>query len=174
MSVREKKRGDALSHIARHILDEGLPGSSLRSLAAAAGVSDRMLLYYFADKNEMLTAALGLLAMEMASVLDKSVPREPRRSFGVLLRDIRHAMRGQVLRPYMRLWLEIAARAARNEQPYSLVAGIIADGFAAWISSRLAEANSGEAALLLATVEGLVVLDAVDRANLADIAANAQ
>jgi AcrR family transcriptional regulator len=170
MSIREKRRAEALGHIARHLLDQGLPGSSLRSLAAAAGVSDRMLLYYFADKHEMLTAALGVLAMEMASVLDEAVPQAPRRSFSALLRDIRTAMQGPVLRPYMRLWLEIASRAAANEPPFRLVAGRIADGFAAWISSRLDATAPNEAALLLAAVEGLAVLDAVDRANLADAA----
>jgi AcrR family transcriptional regulator len=171
MSIRDDKRADALGYIARHILNEGLPGSSLRSLAASAGVSDRMLLYYFADKNEILTAALRMLALQMAEVLDGSVPREPRRPPAALLVEIRTAIRGPVLRPYMRLWLEIAARAARDEAPYAVVAGMIADGFADWISSRLKAKSAQEAARLLATVEGLVVLDAVNRPNLADAAA---
>jgi AcrR family transcriptional regulator len=171
MSIRDKKRAEALGHIARHLLDAGLPGASLRTLAASAGVSDRMLLYYFADKNELLTAALGALAMEMALVLDSSVPTAPKRSFEVLLREIRLAMQGPVLRPYMRLWLEIAARAARNEPPYHRVAGIIADGFAGWIAARLDAVSTRECALLLAAVEGLAVLDGADRAGLADLAA---
>jgi hypothetical protein len=106
----------------------------------------------------------------MGAVLDRSVPLEPRRPFAPLLGEIRIAMRGPVLRPYMRLWLEIAAHAARDEPPYAQVAGIIADGFATWISSRLAAATPDEAARLLATVEGLVVLDAVGRGGLADAA----
>ena len=168
MSIRDDRRAEALGHIAQHLLDEGLPRSSLRSLAAAVGVSDRMLLYYFADKNEMLTAALGMLALQMASVLDGSVPAAPRRPFAILLADIREAVKSPALRPYMRLWLEIASRAARNEPPYHTIAGIMADGFANWISSRLDPTAPNEAALLLAAVEGLVVLDAVDRAQLAD------
>ncbi len=168
MSIRDDRRVEALGHIAQHLLDEGLPRSSLRSLAAAVGVSDRMLLYYFADKNEMLTAALGMLALQMASVLDNSVPAAPRRPFAILLAEIREAVKSPALRPYMRLWLEIASRAARNEPPYHTIAGIMADGFANWISSRLDPTAPDEAALLLAAVEGLVVLDAVDRAQLAD------
>jgi len=171
MSIRDSRRAEALGHIARHLLSEGLSGSSLRSLAAAAGVSDRMLLYYFADKNEMLTEALGVLAVQMALALDAAVPAGPKRPFAILLGEIRKAMRDNGLRPYMRLWLEIASRAARAEQPYRNVAGIMADGFAGWISSRLEAKAVNEAALLLAAVEGLVVLDAAGRANLADEAA---
>jgi hypothetical protein len=71
----------------------------------------------------------------------------------------------------MRLWLEIASRAARSEPLYSPVAGRIADGFAQWIAARLDPASASDAALLLAAVEGIVVLDAAGRANLADSAA---
>jgi AcrR family transcriptional regulator len=173
MSIRDDRRAEALRDIARHLLDEGLPGSSLRNLAGAAGVSDRMLLYYFADKTELLTAALGMLARQMAAVLDEAVPREPKRRFDLLLAEIRIAMHGPALRPFMRLWLEIAARAARDEQPYSAVAGVIADAFALWISTRLDSMAANEPALLLALIEGFVVLDAVGRAGMADEAAGA-
>jgi AcrR family transcriptional regulator len=171
MSIRDDRRADALGHIARHLLDEGLPGSSLRSLAAAAGVSDRMLLYYFADKNDLLKQALGAVATQMGAALDQSVPQEPKRASETLLGEIRTAMRGSILHPYMRLWLEIASLAGRHEAPYVHVAGVIADGFANWISSRLAAAAPDEAARLLAVVEGLVVLDAVGRSSVADAAA---
>jgi len=45
MSVRTDRRQAALERMADHLLREGMTGASLRPLAAAAGTSDRMLLY---------------------------------------------------------------------------------------------------------------------------------
>ncbi len=173
MSNREIRRAEALRRIAKHLLEAGLPGSGLRSLAEAAGVSDRMLLYYFSNKNEVLTLALGLLAADMAAALDHAIPASPKHDFIELRHQIREAVRGSVLRPFMRLWLEIASRAARDEPPYREFAGLMADGFAAWISLRLQGAHESEAALLLATIDGIVLLDAIGRGNLADVAIGA-
>jgi AcrR family transcriptional regulator len=170
MSIRDDRRTAALARITRHLLETGLPGSGLRSLAQAAGVSDRMLLYYFANKNEVLTLALRLLAAEMAAALDQTIPASPKRGFPELRREIREAVRGGALRPFMRLWLEIVSRAARDEPPYRDLAGQIADGFATWIALRLHGAHEADPALLLATVEGIVMFDAIGRGNLADAA----
>jgi AcrR family transcriptional regulator len=170
MGVRDERRTEVLDRVARHLLAAGLPGSSLRSLAAAAEVSDRMLLYYFADKAEVLTLALSQLARDMALVLDRSVPAAPKRAFAPLLREIRVALASPVLRPFMHLWLEIASRAARHEPPYADLAGAIAEGFRSWIAMRLDAASEAECALMLAAVEGLVLLDAIGRRDLADAA----
>lgn len=129
-----------------------------------------MLLYYFANKDEVLTLALGVLAGAMAAALDRSVPPTPKRGFAELRREIRDAVRGRELRPFMCLWLEIAARAARDEPPYNHIATVIADGFQSWISTRLRATPGADPALLLATVEGIVMLDAIGRGNLGDLA----
>ena len=47
------RRGELLDRMAAHLLAHGLEGANLRPLARAAGTSDRMLLYYFADKEEL-------------------------------------------------------------------------------------------------------------------------
>ena len=46
MTTREEQRQLVIERLSRHLLDVGLAQASLRQLAAAAGVSDRMLLYY--------------------------------------------------------------------------------------------------------------------------------
>ena len=52
MNIRDTQRAAVTERLSSHILAHGLARSSLRELAAAAGVSDRMLLYYFDDKSE--------------------------------------------------------------------------------------------------------------------------
>src|SRR5580693_6683546 len=74
MSIRDERREAAIERMADHLLLEGLGAATLRPLAAAAGTSDRMLLYYFSDKDELLSATLQRLAARMTAQLDEAVP----------------------------------------------------------------------------------------------------
>lgn len=169
MSIREERRAAALVRMGEHLLREGLAGASLRSLARAAGTSDRMLLYYFADKDELLAAALEHVATELAALLDAAGSGAVRRPYPVLLAECATAFHRPEFQPFMWLWLELAAAAARGQEPHRAVAGRIADGFLAWSEARLDVPDPAEraaqAALLLATVDGLALLQAVGRAG---------
>lgn len=173
-SVRDERRRAALERMADHLLRVGMTGASLRPLAAAAGTSDRMLLYYFADKDEVLAATLDHLAARLARLLDEEGPGSAPHPFPALLAEVWAAVRTPALRPYMHLWLELAAAAARGQEPHRSVAGRIADRFLAWTAERLEAERQADrapqAALLLATVDGLALLDAVGRGTEADLA----
>ncbi|MEV6171382.1 TetR/AcrR family transcriptional regulator [Streptomyces sp. NPDC051954] len=59
--VRNTARRDGLAVLATdYVLDHGLIGLSLRPLAAAIGTSDRMLLYHFADKDDLVATVLRI------------------------------------------------------------------------------------------------------------------
>ena len=169
MEPREGRRDAIVERLADHLLAEGLAGASLRPMAKAAGTSDRMLLYYFADKDELLAAALGRVAGRLAETLERAAP-EPAEP-ATLLRTLWNVARSDEVAPHMRLWLELSAQAARGEEPHRAIAGAIADGFLAWVDARLAvedpEERAAQAALLLATVDGLVQLRAVGRGDVA-------
>jgi AcrR family transcriptional regulator len=170
MNIRDERRKAAISLMAGHLLQEGLPGASLRSLAGAAGTSDRMLLYYFKDKDELLTATLQHIASELGDALDKALPLTPARPADVLLQEVWAVIISPTLAPYMSLWIELAAGAARRMEPHRTVAGLITDGFLVWIESRLDKQQPDTkqvAATLLTALEGLLLLHAVGRDNLA-------
>src|SRR5271167_4942506 len=118
MNVRSDRRQAAIDRMADHILLEGLGAATLRPLAAAAGTSDRMLLYYFADKDELITATLARIATRMTTQLDAAIPVEPARPFSVLLEQVWAAMASEGLQPFMQVWLDIASGAARGLQPH--------------------------------------------------------
>jgi AcrR family transcriptional regulator len=177
---REAARESTLECLADYLLREGLAGASLRPMAAAAGTSDRMLLYYFANRDELLAATLERVAARLAAMLDvdlQAARATPRLPYPALLAHVWAAVQGDALRPYLRLWLDVAARAARGEEPYRAVGGRIADGFLAWASARLAVQHEEErqptAALLLATVDGAALLSAVGRHGAAGMAVRA-
>ena len=173
MTIRDERREAAIERMADHVLSEGLGAATLRPLAAAAGTSDRMLLYYFADKGELLTATLERIAARMMAQLDGAIPAEPRRPFPALLEQVWAAMASESLRPYMPLWLDLASGAARGLQPHREIAGDIADGFLAWVAIRLQREGDApsSAPLFLASIEGMYLLEAIGRSALADAAA---
>jgi len=174
MNVRENRRAAALDRIADHMLSHGLAPSSLRALAQAAGTSDRMLLYYFADKDEIVIAALQTISARLAVALGAMSEEGGRHAPDVVLVRLASIIRGPALKPYMRLGLELAALAAHGEEPYRRVAGQMADGFAAMIAGKLdieAEAERQRmASRLLAILDGCVMLDALGREALATLA----
>ena len=178
MSIRDERQRAVLERMADHLLREGMAGASLRPLAAAAGTSNRMLLYYFADKDELLAATLEHLAARLARLLDEAGPGDGApHPFPALLAEVWAAVRAPGLRPYMHLWLELAAGAARGQEPHRTVAGRIADGFLAWAAARLEVEREADraprATLLLAAVDGLALLDAVGRSAAAGEAVGA-
>lgn len=165
MKSRDARRHALLERLADHVLAVGLQGASLRPLAAAVGTSDRMLLYYFADKNDLLTQTLALIAERLLKLLEGSLSGiQPYR---ILLPRICDLMSSPAMQPSMRLWLELVALASRNEEPFRAIAGQLSDGFLHWISARLKVAKEADraatAALLFATVEGMMLLNAIGR-----------
>ena len=169
MSNRENRRDALVDRMADYLLAEGLAGATLRPLAAAAGTSDRMLLYYFSDKDELLTAILERIAARILAALNDIIA--PRRPFMALLNDVWTVLGSPQYRPYMEIWYDLAASAARGLEPHRKVSGVIADGYLAWIESRLGH-DAGRlprqtAPLLLATLQGLYLLDAIGRPAIA-------
>jgi AcrR family transcriptional regulator len=173
MTIRDDRRAAALERMGDHVLRMGLASASLRPLAAAAGTSNRMLLYYFADKEDLLGEVLRHLAARFFARLEEAGPPQ-RKPMAMLLAEVWHAVRTADLAPYMRLWLELAARAARGEEPHRSIAEGIARETLAWAAARLEAADEDEAraaaALLMATLDGMVLLAAVGHEAAAEAA----
>jgi AcrR family transcriptional regulator len=66
----DDKRNALLNSMADFVLTYGLGAASLRPLAKAAGLSDRMLLYYFKDKDELIAAILARIVARLTDHLN--------------------------------------------------------------------------------------------------------
>lgn len=170
MSNRENRRDTALDRMADYVLSEGLARATLRPLAAVAGTSDRMLLYYFADKDELLTAILERIAARLLTDLNDAVA--PRLPFATLLKDVWGVLNSARHRPYMSVWYDLASGAVRGLEPHRRVAVAIADAYLAWVENRLEQEGDGlpsrSAPLFLAAIQGMYLLDAIGRPTIAD------
>lgn len=158
------RRAEILERLADHVLAHGLSASSLRPLAKAAGTSDRMLLYYFADKAEMMTATLGVIATRIMSAMEARKAPEPL-PFEELQPIMLDAIVDAEMWPFMRVWLEIASMAANGDAFYRTVGEQLGRGFLSWGAAQIAAPTEAqrqrEAAQLLLMSEGMVVLKSI-------------
>lgn len=149
-----------IDKLADHVLAAGLAASSLRPLARAAGTSDRMLLYYFADKDAVIAAALERIAARMIALLAMAAP--PRPLAPTALRDhLAPLLADPGVWPFMRVWLDMAARAAQGDAAIRAVGARIGQSFLDWLGCHLdvpEAARAGAAARLLIEIEGTVLL----------------
>ena len=121
-----------------------------------------MLLYYYTDKAEALAAAMAAVAAGLAEQLESAVPATALLSARTLAAAAARFTIGPAVRPYMRLWIEVVAAAARGEAPFPQLARQIADGFIAWTEARLDSTGLADpratATGIVALIDGLAVI----------------
>jgi AcrR family transcriptional regulator len=160
----ETRRQEIVQRLTEHVLAEGLNAASLRPLAKAAGTSDRMLLYYFADKAEIITAILEEISVRLVTKLSDRVAAEPL-PYDALRAKFADILFVDELWPYMRIWLEVASRAAMGDPFYRATGEQIGRGFLEWgkaqLKSETDEQREIEAARLLVMTEGMLFLKSI-------------
>jgi AcrR family transcriptional regulator len=158
------RRTALIDAVCGHLLVHGLAKSSLRDLAAAAQTSDRMLLYYFRDKSDLMSAALDRLC----GILQERL--EAVRAPGPLDEEpLRAALVDMVMDDgvwsFLQVWLEIVARGGRGDAICAEAGNRIVANFFDWIARQSAapteEGRREVAARLLPIMDGLIVLKAV-------------
>ena len=169
----DERREMLVDILADHVLAAGLSASSLRPLAKAAGISDRMLLYYFKDKAEVIGAVLERIAARLVTMLDQHRSPSPL-PVEVLRGQLLAILFDDALWPYMRIWLEVASLSARGDPEYRTIGAQIGRGFFAWglmqIDGPTPEARAIDAARLMVAVEGALVLKSLGLHDIADAA----
>jgi AcrR family transcriptional regulator len=174
-SKTDEKRAAIADRLADHVLAHGLIAASLRPLAKAAGTSDRMLLYYFSDKADIVAATLARIAERMTTELATHTAPKPL-PLDALVAHLSAIVLKPEFWPYMCVWLELASRAGRGDPLYGPIAAQIGDGFLGWGAMQLDAPDDAtrarHAARLLVVIEGMVLVkaigldDALERASL--------
>lgn len=161
---KSEKKAAIVDRLADHVLAHGFISASLRPLAKAAGTSDRMLLYYFADKAEIIAAILARIAERMVAALAAHTAPKPL-PLDALIRHLSAIVLRAEFWPYMCVWLELASRAGRGDPLYAPIASQIGEGFLGWGAMQLdspdEEARARDAARLLVVIEGMVLVKAI-------------
>jgi AcrR family transcriptional regulator len=111
------------------VLRHGLIGLSLRPLAAAVGTSDRMLLYHFADKDDLVATVLRVANDRSVAEVGALGPADDVR--GAVLRLWTASAEGR-LNDCQRLYVEAAALGLLGQEPY---ASVVREGNERWLSA---------------------------------------
>jgi AcrR family transcriptional regulator len=167
LSRRDEKRAEIVEKLARHVIEAGLGDTGLRRLAEVAGTSDRMLLYYFENKDEILGAVLTRIASGLAESLEAilgSGPLPPARA----LETIWKTLKRDAFADQLRLWLDLSSHASRGDPVFGEAVARIGEDWIAWLSGMLDVPEADGAALavlMMAAVDGQVVLFPTDLAK---------
>ena len=128
--ARDPARRAALAEAATdYALEHGLIGLSLRPLAAAIGTSDRMLLYHFADKDDLVATVLRVSTDRSVEEIRALAPAADVPGFVVGFWDA--STSGQLER-CQRLYVEAAALGLLGQEPY---ASVVREANARWTAA---------------------------------------
>ena len=112
-----------------YVLDHGLIGLSLRPLAAAVGTSDRMLLYHFAGKDDLVAAVLRVSNDRSVREI-RALP--PARDVHTAVLQLWTAMNTPVLLRCQRMYVEAAALGLFGREPY---VGVVGEANRTWMAA---------------------------------------
>lgn len=169
------KKNEYLADISKLMLSKGIGYCSLKKMAEASSTSDRMLMHYFKDKNEIMILSLKIISNDLIKLLNSDT--EKKLPFEVFIEVIKEATRSSIIRPYLDLWFELIHLASEKQEPYHSIAREIGDSYWAWILSmyqpKKGEDQETMTALLFALTEGLVMLDKMGMRDKSDLALHA-
>lgn len=148
MSGRRAELAEAATDYA---LEHGLIGLSLRPLAAAIGTSDRMLLYHFTSKFDLLATVLRVSNDRSVQGIRALAPSADVRRAVV---DLWAAVSAPNQARCQRLYVEAAALGVLGAEPF---ASVVAEANEVWlgalaghlVASGLPEATAGRASRLV-------------------------
>ena len=136
MVLAETRRA-ALERIARFLMSCDLSRTSLRSLALAAGLNDRVFALHFRSRSEVLKEASALLRGEFGQRLATALPGATRMSPEAMSETARQVIEAPTIKPYMSLWLEIIGAGARGEAPFVDIAASVINQILDWLETLL-------------------------------------
>ena len=167
--MRDTARRDELAEAATdYALAHGLIGLSLRPLAAELGTSDRMLLYHFAGKDDLIATVLRT-SNDRSIAAIRSLP--PARDVRKAALDLWQAMTSDPLDRCQRMYVEAAALGLLGREPYLSVVSEANERWVRALADHLAASGATSrrarraADLLDATFMGLQLDLPMDRTD---------
>jgi AcrR family transcriptional regulator len=156
------KRSALVDQIVDALLSAGVADIPLRELAAAIGTSDRMLLYYFTDKAELVRISLDQMSAQFAERLAGRLPK--RSNPAILISEVLRLFASKELSRPLMVWADLSARGSRGEEPFRTIARDTVNRWLGWLEDRLEmDANSTRrdiAIAILTVIEGARLLEA--------------
>jgi AcrR family transcriptional regulator len=171
MGYRHTK-DDILGGAIAAAFDEGLSQLTFGRLAKRLRISDRIIVYYFPTKADLITEVLRALGSQLQAALLTTFSTRPA-DHRALLRAVWPRLTRPDADPVFSLFFEAAGLAAAGREPYHSFVPQLVRGWIDWAADHLSgtpAARRREAAAAIATIDGLLLLRRLagpDTANLA-------
>jgi AcrR family transcriptional regulator len=155
-----ERRTALLDACVRHVLDRGLAGLSISSMAAAAGTSPRMLIYHFGAKEKLVRAALEEVRRRQHELFDGVLHSQPGVPYPDVLKQAWILVSSDEAMPYHHLFRELHDLPV-DASPWPEFAGQTTYEWLPVVERGLKDDGYHDpealATLLVATVRGLLV-----------------
>ncbi|MEM9133773.1 MAG: TetR/AcrR family transcriptional regulator [Actinomycetota bacterium] len=170
-------REDLLAGALAATRDEGLSRLTFGRLAKRLGVSDRVIVYYFPTKDDLIGSVLVAIAGELQGAL-ADVVSDGLTGHGDLVKRAWPVLSSPEHDRVFALFFEATGLAAAGLAPYDGVVPELVEAWIQWAASMLdgaagEEARRAEAEASIALVDGLLLLRQLRGVEVADRAAAA-
>jgi AcrR family transcriptional regulator len=118
-TVDYQRREAIVQRAADHLLERGVVAVSLRELAAAVGVSPRMLVHHFGSREKLVASAVREARSRQRETFEARLAPQPGRPYADVLTDAWRWFDADEARPYLRLFGQLYALAQAPDSPHA-------------------------------------------------------
>jgi AcrR family transcriptional regulator len=161
---RKHDKEELLAHALTVAMRDGVDGVTFGAVGKEAGVPDRTVVYYFANKAALTEAVVGATALQILAALDGHIGGGRRLSDAELARECFEVLTGEDARGPVAVWLQVWSKAAGGEQPHLDISRGLVGTWIDWTSARLDPEPADETdarrrvAKLIALLDGALLL----------------
>ncbi len=155
-------------------LDHGMAGLTYARVAERLGASDRMVVYYFPSKTDLVVSVATQLGNELQELLGEAFGENPATS-DELLAAAWPVLSSKRADRIFGLFFEMIGLASAGQAPYVELVRHLMDSWAEWLSERVIgsrpEIRRRRALSVMARIDGLLMIRQVMGIRAADAAA---
>jgi len=157
------RRSELLDALADHVQRSGLSGTSLRSLAAAAGVRHNTLTHHFGSRSELLAAVFERIAQRMSTVPEQPHPGAGTDAQSKRLRDVWGQLTASSFLSTWSAFYEVLGMSLRNPEGHAVFLRHVTTDWTEPLTQHLVSLgrprpeSEAAATFVVATMRGLVM-----------------